>query len=99
MLEVFGRGFQLLEADAYSLRYQEKEAATFPWADYDKVRGRGEGRGGQARAGGGWERGEGRGGGRGGEGDRADRAGQREGQQGMHWLSTVRRWTRVTLQS
>eukprot|EP00198_Chlamydomonas_reinhardtii_P009627 XP_001698964.1 DM10 domain-containing protein [Chlamydomonas reinhardtii] len=37
VLEVFGRGFQLLEADAYSLRYQEKEAATFPWADYDKV--------------------------------------------------------------
>ncbi|KAG2423386.1 hypothetical protein HXX76_015352 [Chlamydomonas incerta] len=37
VLEVFGRGFQLLDADAYTLRYEEKECARFPWADYDKV--------------------------------------------------------------
>ncbi|KAG2490607.1 hypothetical protein HYH03_010999 [Edaphochlamys debaryana] len=39
-LEVFGRGFQLLDADTYTLRYMEKECPRFAWADFDKVLGK-----------------------------------------------------------
>ncbi|GLC72720.1 hypothetical protein PLESTF_001285900 [Pleodorina starrii] len=37
LLEVFGRGFQLLDADAFTLLYMEQNAYRFPWADFDKV--------------------------------------------------------------
>lgn len=41
VLQVYGRGFQLLDADAYTLQYMEREAAAapgrFPWADPSRV--------------------------------------------------------------
>ncbi|KXZ51864.1 hypothetical protein GPECTOR_11g300 [Gonium pectorale] len=37
VLEVFGRGFALLDADAYTLGYMETQPHRFPWADYDQV--------------------------------------------------------------
>ncbi|GIL93769.1 hypothetical protein Vretimale_70 [Volvox reticuliferus] len=38
ILEVFGRGFQLQDADTFTLEYMEGQSYRFPWADYDKVR-------------------------------------------------------------
>ncbi|EFJ42453.1 hypothetical protein VOLCADRAFT_107251 [Volvox carteri f. nagariensis] len=37
VLEVYGRGFQLLEADTVTLEYMEDQSYRFPWADYEKV--------------------------------------------------------------
>ena len=37
VLEVFGRGFQLLDADAATLLYMERTSYRFPWADYERV--------------------------------------------------------------
>lgn len=37
-LAVYGRGFLLLDADAFTMAYMEKECAAFPWADYHRVR-------------------------------------------------------------
>ncbi|GIL63796.1 hypothetical protein Vafri_17794 [Volvox africanus] len=38
VLEVFGRGFQLQDADNFTLEYMEGQSYRFPCADYDQVR-------------------------------------------------------------
>jgi hypothetical protein len=47
VLEVFSRGFELMEADSKTLTYMESNPEDFPHASYDKVGGGGGGGGGR----------------------------------------------------